>query len=105
MFLQVSIPKLEWLVLSSINIPHIWNDQVLHSFQNLLKLSVSDCDNLKYLLSFSTAGSLVNLQSLSVSGCELMEDIFSTEDATVCRVIQVNLTVNVICCLISLIAN
>ncbi|KAK7374191.1 hypothetical protein VNO80_07618 [Phaseolus coccineus] len=102
---KVSIPKLEWLELSSINIPQIWNDQCFHSFQNLLKLNVSDCENLKYLLSFPTAGSLVNLQSLFVSGCELMEDIFSTSDATVRRVIQFNLTVNVICCLISLIAN
>jgi len=91
--LQVSIPKLEWLELSSINIRQIWNDQCFHSFQNLLKLNVSDCENLKYLLSFPTAGSLVNLQSLFVSGCELMEDIFSTTDATVRRVIQFNLTV------------
>ncbi|KAL9315077.1 hypothetical protein ACSQ67_016078 [Phaseolus vulgaris] len=79
---KVSIPKLEWLELSSINIRQIWNDQCFHSFQNLLKLNVSDCENLKYLLSFPTAGSLVNLQSLFVSGCELMEDIFSTTDAT-----------------------
>jgi len=86
-FFQVSIPKLECLELSSIHIPQIWNDQSLHSFQNLVKLKVSDCDNLKYLLSFPTAGSLVNLQSLFVSGCKLMEDIFSTKDATVCRVI------------------
>ncbi|XP_068484978.1 uncharacterized protein [Phaseolus vulgaris] len=79
---KVSIPKLEWLELSSINIRQIWNDQCFHSFQNLLKLNVSDCENLKYLLSFPTAGNLVNLQSLFVSGCELMEDIFSTTDAT-----------------------
>ncbi|TKY65522.1 disease resistance protein [Spatholobus suberectus] len=78
---KVSIPKLEWLELSSINIPQIWNDQSLHCFQKLLTLNVSDCGNLKYLLSFPMAGSLVNLQSLFVSGCELMEDIFSAEDA------------------------
>ncbi|KAK7340193.1 hypothetical protein VNO77_20889 [Canavalia gladiata] len=79
---KVSIPKLEWLELSSINIEQIWNNQSLHCFQNLLTLIVADCGNLKYLLSLSMAGSLVNLQSLFVSGCELMESIFSAEDAT-----------------------
>ncbi|XP_027351357.1 uncharacterized protein LOC113862472 [Abrus precatorius] len=78
---MVSIPKLEWLELSSINIQKIWSDQSLHCFQNLLTLNVTDCGNLKYLLSFSIAGSLVNLQSLFVSSCGMMEDIFRAEDA------------------------
>ncbi|CAJ1816601.1 unnamed protein product [Sphenostylis stenocarpa] len=78
---KVALPKLEWLELSSINIPQIWNDKSLHSFESLLTLNVSDCGNLKYLFSVSMSGSLVNLQSLFVSGCELMEDIFSAEDA------------------------
>ncbi|ESW11930.1 hypothetical protein PHAVU_008G071200 [Phaseolus vulgaris] len=78
---KVSIPKLEWLELSSINIQKIWSDQYDHCFQNLLTLNVKDCGNLKYLLSFSMAGNLVNLQSLFVSECEMMEDIFRSENA------------------------
>ncbi|KAL9315080.1 hypothetical protein ACSQ67_016081 [Phaseolus vulgaris] len=78
---KVAMPKLELLELSSIDIPQIWNEKSLHCFQHLLTLSVSDCGNLKYLLSLSMSESLVNLQSLFVSGCELMEDIFCAEDA------------------------
>jgi len=83
-FLQVSIPKLEWLELSSINIQKIWSDQYDHCFENLVTLNVTDCGNLKYLLPFSMAGSLVNLQSPFVSECEMMEDIFCPENAEVC---------------------
>ncbi|XP_022635603.1 uncharacterized protein LOC106759214 isoform X1 [Vigna radiata var. radiata] len=77
---KVSIPKLEWLELSSTNIQKIWSDQSQHCFQNLLTLNVTDCGNLKYLVSFSMAGHLVNLQTLSVSECEMMEDIFRPEE-------------------------
>lgn len=92
--LQVSIPNLEWLELSSIHIQKIWSDQSLHCFQNLLTLNVTDCGNLKYLLSLSMAGCLVNLQSLFVSGCDMMEDIFRTDDARVCILIQLNFILN-----------
>ncbi|RDX73237.1 putative disease resistance protein, partial [Mucuna pruriens] len=78
---KVSVPKLERLELSSISILKIWSDQSLHCFQNLLTLNVTDCGNLKYLMSFSMAEILMNLQSLSVSACEMMEDIFRPEDA------------------------
>ncbi|WVZ07781.1 hypothetical protein V8G54_021127 [Vigna mungo] len=78
---KVSTPKLEWLELSSINIHKIWSDQCNHGFQNLLTLNVTDCGNLKYLLSFSMAESLVNLQSIFISECAMMEDIFCPEDA------------------------
>ncbi|WVZ06064.1 hypothetical protein V8G54_019410 [Vigna mungo] len=78
---KVAMPKLEFLELSSINIPQIWNEKSLHCFQSLITLNVSDCGNLKCLLSLSMSESLVNLQSLFVSGCELMEDIFCAEDA------------------------
>lgn len=84
------MPKLEFLELSSINIPQIWNEKSLHCFQSLITLNVSDCGNLKCLLSLSMSESLVNLQSLSVSGCELMEDIFCAEDAMVGIFIQFN---------------
>ncbi|ESW11926.1 hypothetical protein PHAVU_008G070800 [Phaseolus vulgaris] len=78
---KVSIPKLEWLELSTINIQEIWSDQYDHCFENLLTLNVIDCGNLKYLLSVSMAESLVNLQSLYVTECKMMEDIFRPENA------------------------
>ncbi|KOM37902.1 hypothetical protein LR48_Vigan03g128400 [Vigna angularis] len=77
---KILIPKLESLELSSVNIQKIWSDKSQHCFQNLLTLNVTDCGNLKYLLSFSMAVSLENLQSLSVSECEMMEDIFRPKD-------------------------
>jgi len=70
------ISKLERMKLSSIKIQKIWSDQYWTSFQNLIKLDVTDCWNLKNLLSFSMSKSLMNLQSLLVSECGMMESIF-----------------------------
>ncbi|XP_068488939.1 uncharacterized protein [Phaseolus vulgaris] len=94
---KVLIPKLERLELSSINIQKIWSDQYDHCFQNLLTLNVTDCGNLKYLLSFSMAGSLVNLQSLFVSECERMEDIFRSENAECIDVFPKLKKIEIIC--------
>ena len=65
----------------------VFNPSSRAKVQNLLTLNVTDCGDLKYLLSFSMAGSLMNLQSLFVSACEMMEDIFCPEHAEVCGVI------------------
>lgn len=73
---KVVISKLERMKLSSIKIQKIWSDQYWTSFQNLIKLDVTDCWNLKNLLSFSMSKSLMNLQSLLVSECGMMESIF-----------------------------
>jgi len=77
MRLQVEIPNLESLSLSSLNIHKIWSDQHI-IFQNLIKLVVKDCDKLTYLCSLSMASSLKKLKSLVISECPLMEKIFKT---------------------------
>ncbi|TKY49668.1 disease resistance protein [Spatholobus suberectus] len=75
---KVVVSKLEKMELSSIRVDVIWSDQPLlcSYFQSLIHLDVNGCNNLKYLLSFSMAKSLVNLQSLFVSECEKMGHIF-----------------------------
>eukprot|EP00256_Glycine_max_P063443 XP_014633257.1 uncharacterized protein LOC100780862 isoform X2 [Glycine max] len=78
----VEIPNLENLNLISMNkIQKIWSDQPPSNFcfQNLIKLVVKDCQNLRYLCSLSVASSLRKLKGLFVSNCKMMEKIFSTE--------------------------
>jgi hypothetical protein len=76
---QVELPKLERMVLSSIQIDKVWSDQSLQvsRFKNLIHMDVNGCCNLEYLISFSMDKSLVNLQSLFISECEKMSYIFS----------------------------
>ncbi|KAL5144127.1 putative disease resistance protein [Glycine soja] len=78
----VEIPNLENLNLISMNKIHkIWSDHTPSNFcfQNLIKLVVKDCDNLRYLCSLSVASSLRKLKGLFVNKCKMMEKIFSTE--------------------------
>ncbi|KAL3008976.1 hypothetical protein AAZX31_07G060900 [Glycine max] len=79
----VEIPNLENLNLISMNkIQKIWSDQPPSNFcfQNLIKLDVKGCHNLRYLCSLSVASRLRKLKGLFVSNCEIMEKIFSTEE-------------------------
>ncbi|TKY63847.1 Disease resistance protein [Spatholobus suberectus] len=78
---KVEVSKLERMELSSIQIKTIWSDQPLlgSCFKNLTHLDVNDCWELKHLISFSMAKSLVSLQSLFVSECEKMRSIFPLE--------------------------
>ncbi|KAH1240877.1 putative disease resistance protein [Glycine max] len=85
----VEIPNLENLNLISMNkIQKIWSDQPPSNFcfQNLIKLYVKDCENLRYLCSLSVASSLRKLKGLFVSKCKMMEKIFSTEGNSVDKV-------------------
>ncbi|KAL2336508.1 hypothetical protein Fmac_010954 [Flemingia macrophylla] len=77
----VEILNLTNLNLFSINIHEIWSDRFFSSFcfQNLIKLTVKDCNKLRYLCSMSVACNLRNLKGLFVSGCHMMEKIFNTE--------------------------
>jgi len=80
--LQVGVPKLQRLELSSIQIDIIWSvDQSSKalSFENLTHLDVNGCGKLKYLMSSTMAKCLVNLQSLYVSECGKMKSIFFLE--------------------------
>ncbi|XP_029130557.1 uncharacterized protein LOC109815153 isoform X3 [Cajanus cajan] len=85
---QVEIPNLESLNLSSIHIHKIWSKEPLSRFcfQNLIKLVVNDCDNLRYLCSLSVANNLKNLKGLFISECPLMEKIFEIEGNTIEKV-------------------
>ncbi|KAJ7942924.1 Disease resistance protein [Quillaja saponaria] len=78
---KVQFPKLETLKLSSINFQKIWQDQPLTSswIQNLTNLIVEGCKNLKYLFSYTVAGSLVKLKHLKISNCQMLEEILPTE--------------------------
>ncbi|AES81099.2 NB-ARC domain disease resistance protein [Medicago truncatula] len=60
----------------------IWKHNIT-SFQNLAKINVSDCPNLRSLLSHSMARSLVQLQKIVVEDCEMMEDIITMEGESI----------------------
>ncbi|KAL4609891.1 hypothetical protein ACB092_08G013900 [Castanea dentata] len=82
---KVSFPNLQTLELNSINdVEKIWHDQLLprasSCFQNLRKMVLYDCGNLKYLLSSSMARSLLQLQVLYVKGCLSVEEVLLTEE-------------------------
>ncbi|GKV02488.1 hypothetical protein SLEP1_g14921 [Rubroshorea leprosula] len=79
---EVEIPNLETLILSSINTKQIWNNQLssISSFaQNLTKLKVVNCSNLKYLFTFSMVKNFAQLKELGISGCEMMEVVILIE--------------------------
>ncbi|KAJ7950937.1 Disease resistance protein [Quillaja saponaria] len=90
---KVAFPKLETLKLSSINIEKIWNDQILGSayIQNLTKLTIKCCGNLKHLLSFPLARDLVNLKYLELSKCQMLEKILATKESFLEEVLFPNL--------------
>ncbi|XP_027188441.2 uncharacterized protein [Cicer arietinum] len=84
----IEIPNLESLKLSSIKSHKIWRDRPVSNFcfQNLIKLTVKDCYNLRYLCSLSVASSLKKLKGLFISNCQMMENIFITAGNTVDKV-------------------
>ncbi|KAM5587467.1 hypothetical protein ABKV19_006089 [Rosa sericea] len=61
---------------NSIAFTDIINRKVV--FPNLVTLIVHGCNNLRLLLSFSMARSLVQLTHLKISACELMQEIISS---------------------------
>ncbi|KAE8125071.1 hypothetical protein FH972_019908 [Carpinus fangiana] len=91
---QVVFPNLESLKLSSIGLEDIQHNQNLATrsscifenmqstqrFQNLLDLEVKGSNNIKYLLSFSTARFMVQLKNLRILDCEVLEEILVTAD-------------------------
>jgi uncharacterized protein YlaN (UPF0358 family) len=94
LLLQVVFPNLESLQLSSLGLEDIQNNQCQASrsssllgniqptsrFQNLLDLQVKGSNKIKYLLSFSSARSMVQLKYLRILECEVMEEIIVTEN-------------------------
>ncbi|GKV02457.1 hypothetical protein SLEP1_g14892 [Rubroshorea leprosula] len=91
---EVEIPNLETLILSSINTKQIWNNQLssISSFaQNLTKLKVANCSNLKYLFTFSMVKNFAQLEELRISGCEMMEVVIliegTVEEDKICQTV------------------
>ncbi|KAK2637735.1 hypothetical protein Ddye_025530 [Dipteronia dyeriana] len=60
---------------------HIWNKDPrgMLSFENLQKIQVLECHNLKHLLPASVARSLSKLEYLSVFDCSVLKEIVAEE--------------------------
>ncbi|XP_060668237.1 disease resistance protein At4g27190-like [Ziziphus jujuba] len=60
----------------------IWDTQLLEKFDNnLTKVTVNKCDNLKSLIPSSLCGSLVHLEWLGISRCENIREVVSIEES------------------------
>ncbi|KAF2294542.1 hypothetical protein GH714_012397 [Hevea brasiliensis] len=77
---MVSFPNLEDLRLDSVTCEKIWHDQLSATYSNLKSLTVTRCDNLKYLFSTSIVKSLLQLKTLHVEYCSSLEEIILTEE-------------------------
>ncbi|XP_075657223.1 uncharacterized protein LOC142627287 [Castanea sativa] len=87
---QLVFPNLEKLELSSIHSEEILRHNQHRAsssfkltdprFLNLRKLIVKGSGNLKYLLSSSTATSMIQLKYLVIEDCKVMEEVLLTED-------------------------
>ncbi|GKV49328.1 hypothetical protein SLEP1_g56083 [Rubroshorea leprosula] len=71
-------PNLEELELLRINVDMIWIAS--YCVENLTKLIIHGCDNLKYLFSSTMARSLVKLGHLEIEECKMMTKIISKEN-------------------------
>ncbi|KAH9754170.1 Disease resistance protein [Citrus sinensis] len=75
---KVRLPELEKLHLLSINVERIWQNQVAVmscGIQNLTRLTLSCCMNLRCLFSSSTVSSFVQLQCIEIVGCPVLEEL------------------------------
>ncbi|KAL5563809.1 hypothetical protein UlMin_033556 [Ulmus minor] len=70
---KVVFPSLKDLQLSGMNFIELWS--TISCMQNLRKLSVSDCPNLKYLFTVAMAGRLAQLERVQISRCHVMEEV------------------------------
>ncbi|GLT80964.1 hypothetical protein SLA2020_523730 [Shorea laevis] len=75
---QFLFPNLEELQLSWINVDMIWIAS--YCVENLTKLIIHGCHNLKYLFSSTMARSLVKLGHLEIRECKLMTKVLSKEN-------------------------
>ncbi|TYH00674.1 hypothetical protein ES288_A10G297800v1 [Gossypium darwinii] len=77
--LQVAIPNLKHLTLSSINIHKIWHHPSSSSLTHLSSLRVEGCHNLKYLFPSFLVKDLVELYVLEIKDCNMMEQVIFTD--------------------------
>ncbi|XP_060667726.1 disease resistance protein At4g27190 isoform X2 [Ziziphus jujuba] len=80
---KVEFRNMEELYLESLDsLQMIWDTQLLEKFDNnLTKVIVTRCDNLKSLIPSSLCGSLVHLDCLEISGCESIREVVSIEES------------------------
>ncbi|KAK2640638.1 hypothetical protein Ddye_028433 [Dipteronia dyeriana] len=79
---KVLFPNLEALELSAIKVEKIWHNQLpANCIQNLTRLILQGCGNLKNLFSSSIANGFVQLQYLEICKCEVLEEIVVIEDS------------------------
>ncbi|KAJ4721036.1 Disease resistance protein [Melia azedarach] len=76
---KIRFPNMEKLELTSLDIEQIWLHQFptmsISSGQNLTKLTVHNCNRLKFLFPYSVVNSLVRLQELEIEMCDSLEGI------------------------------
>ncbi|GMN43668.1 hypothetical protein TIFTF001_012868 [Ficus carica] len=80
---MVALPGLEDLYLNKLAVKKLWADQIPATsyMQNLSRLQVNNCYNLKYVSSFATAKScLIKLKELKVSTCSVLEEVIVITD-------------------------
>ncbi|GKV02480.1 hypothetical protein SLEP1_g14915 [Rubroshorea leprosula] len=75
---QFVFPNLEELQLSGINVDMIWITS--YCVENLTKLIIRGCHNLKYLFSSTMARSLGKLGHLAIWECKMMTKVLSEEN-------------------------
>ncbi|KAJ4717788.1 Disease resistance protein [Melia azedarach] len=75
---KLVLPNLENLELCEINVERIWQDHdaaLSSGYQNLTRLIIRGCGNLRFLCSSSIASGFVQLQHLEICECPLLEEI------------------------------
>ena len=83
LYLQVVFPNLETLEISGISAEKIWHNQLptmSSSFQNLNRLDLYRCYNLKQIFPSSMVNSFVQLQYLEIFNCSLLEEVVFMEE-------------------------
>ncbi|XP_028780987.1 probable disease resistance protein At4g27220 [Neltuma alba] len=78
---KVKFSNLETLKLSSIHLRNIWHDDrlfVANSFHKLAKLSVENCNSLKYLFSASMVG-LPKLEAVVISNMKRLKKVWHSQ--------------------------
>ncbi|XP_060668239.1 protein RECOGNITION OF PERONOSPORA PARASITICA 7-like isoform X2 [Ziziphus jujuba] len=80
---KVEFPNMKELDLRSLNsLQTIWDMRLLEKFDNnLTRVTLNGCHNLKSLMPSSLCGSLVHLNWLEIGGCENIREVVSVESA------------------------
>ncbi|TXG65879.1 hypothetical protein EZV62_007154 [Acer yangbiense] len=80
---MVVLPNMETLNLSDIDVEKIWHNQLPRmssSVQNLTRLIIKGCRNLKNIFSASLVNSFVQLQHLEIIDCPVLEEMVVIEE-------------------------